>query len=303
MSKRRLRGSNPASLAGAPCRCSTLHSRAFELAGTTTARRLPDLSGSYGQARVASGDRRSARPAPRWSMCGVRWIMVLGAAVVALVALAFPGCETEPGRDHVLDELVAFAREPSGETWAEVPFADRVQLGLGDRLLETRPRTRYGTPPHGCSTSITSVAVSDRSRLLKRSPPTRGRSNTARGATEDARRRRARLRARSWACAGSASNHANRRAAFDGSPWTSSSTRAETFGRSRSTSGSLKGRFVRTWRADPGVLSPEGERPNSARLRGIRPVKRRGRDSNSRGTKPPRTVFELISASARSGQN
>jgi hypothetical protein len=64
--------------------------------------------------------------------------MVLGAAVVALVALAFPGCETEPGRDHVLDELVTFAREPSGEAWASVPFADRVQLGLGDRLLETR---------------------------------------------------------------------------------------------------------------------------------------------------------------------
>jgi hypothetical protein len=67
-------------------------------------------------------------------MCGVRWIMALGAAVVAL---AFPGCETEPDRDHVLDELVAFAREPSDETWASVPFANRVQLGLGDRL-ETR---------------------------------------------------------------------------------------------------------------------------------------------------------------------
>lgn len=61
--------------------------------------------------------------------------MVLGAAVVAL---AFPGCEPEPDRDHVLDELVAFAREPSDETWASVPGADRVQLGLGDRLLETR---------------------------------------------------------------------------------------------------------------------------------------------------------------------
>ena len=61
--------------------------------------------------------------------------MVLG---VAVVALAFPGCEPEPDRDHVLDELVAFAREPSDETWASVPVADRVQLGLGDWLVETR---------------------------------------------------------------------------------------------------------------------------------------------------------------------
>jgi hypothetical protein len=68
-------------------------------------------------------------------MCGVRWIMVLGAAVVAL---GFPGCETEPDSDHLLDELVAFARDPSDETWASVPLADRVQLGLGDRLLKTR---------------------------------------------------------------------------------------------------------------------------------------------------------------------
>lgn len=66
---------------------------------------------------------------------GVAWIMAL---VAAVVAVASPGCETETDGDDVLNRLVAFAREPSDETWASVPFADRVQLGLGDRLLKTR---------------------------------------------------------------------------------------------------------------------------------------------------------------------
>ena len=62
-------------------------------------------------------------------------VIALSAAVVAL---AFPGCEPEPDRDQVLlDDFVAFATDPSDETWASVPFADRVQLGLGERLLET----------------------------------------------------------------------------------------------------------------------------------------------------------------------
>lgn len=60
------------------------------------------------------------------------------ALAAAVLGLAFPGCETEPDRDELLNELVAFAREPSDETWASVPFADRVQLGLGNRLLKTR---------------------------------------------------------------------------------------------------------------------------------------------------------------------
>jgi hypothetical protein len=60
------------------------------------------------------------------------------ALVAAAVVVAFPGCEPETDGDGVLNGLVAFAREPSDETWASVPFADRVQLGLGDRLLKTR---------------------------------------------------------------------------------------------------------------------------------------------------------------------
>ena len=60
------------------------------------------------------------------------------ALVAAVVAVGFPGCEGETDGDDVLNGLVAFAREPSDETWASVPFADRVQLGLGDRLLKTR---------------------------------------------------------------------------------------------------------------------------------------------------------------------
>ena len=63
------------------------------------------------------------------------WTLALGAAVVAL---AFAGCETELDRDDLLNEFVAFAREPTDQTWTSVPFADRVQLGLGDRLLKTR---------------------------------------------------------------------------------------------------------------------------------------------------------------------
>lgn len=59
------------------------------------------------------------------------------ALVAAVVAGAFPGCEAETDSDDVLDGLVAFAREPNDATWASVPFADRVQLGLGDRLLNT----------------------------------------------------------------------------------------------------------------------------------------------------------------------
>ena len=54
-----------------------------------------------------------------------------------MIALAFPGCEAKTDGD-VRDALVAFARQPSDETWASVPFADRVRLGLGERLLRTR---------------------------------------------------------------------------------------------------------------------------------------------------------------------
>lgn len=60
------------------------------------------------------------------------------ALAAAVVAVGFPGCEAETDGDDVLNALVAFARQPSDETWASVPLADRVKLGLGDRLLRTR---------------------------------------------------------------------------------------------------------------------------------------------------------------------
>jgi hypothetical protein len=68
------------------------------------------------------------------------------ALIAAVVAAAFPGCQAESDSDDVLRGLVAFAREPSGETWASVPFADRVQLGLGDRLLKTRSAQELRDP-------------------------------------------------------------------------------------------------------------------------------------------------------------
>lgn len=63
----------------------------------------------------------------------MRWI----ALAAAVVAVGFPGCDRETEGDDVLKKLVAFAREPNDESWALVPFADRVQLGLGERLLKT----------------------------------------------------------------------------------------------------------------------------------------------------------------------
>src|SRR5215218_7574286 len=58
--------------------------------------------------------------------------------VAAVVAVGCSGCDKKTDREDVLDGLVAFAREPSDETWASVPFADHVQLGLGDRLLKAQ---------------------------------------------------------------------------------------------------------------------------------------------------------------------
>ena len=68
------------------------------------------------------------------------------ALAAAVVAVAFPGCEAETDGDDVLNALVAFARQPSDETWASVPFADRVKLGLADRLLKTRSAQELRDP-------------------------------------------------------------------------------------------------------------------------------------------------------------
>jgi hypothetical protein len=73
----------------------------------------------------------------------VTWILAL---VAAVVAVAVPGCEKETEGDDVLNGLVAFAREPSDKTWASVPFANRVQLGLGKRLLRTRSAQELRDP-------------------------------------------------------------------------------------------------------------------------------------------------------------
>ena len=69
---------------------------------------------------------------------------VLAAAVIGAVALA--ACERGDDDTEALDALVAFARAPSEETWSELPLADRVQLGLGDRLLERRPAAALRDP-------------------------------------------------------------------------------------------------------------------------------------------------------------
>jgi len=42
-----------------------------------------------------------------------------------------------PGR-NAMEALIAFARAPSDSTWAALPLADRVELGLGDTLRARR---------------------------------------------------------------------------------------------------------------------------------------------------------------------
>lgn len=68
------------------------------------------------------------------------------ALVTAVVAVGLPGCEAETEGDDVRDRLLAFAREPSDETWESLLFADRVRLGLGERLLETRTAQELRDP-------------------------------------------------------------------------------------------------------------------------------------------------------------
>jgi hypothetical protein len=160
------------------------------------------------------------------------------AVAAAVVAIAFPGCEAETDGEDVLNALVAFARQPSDETWASVPFADRVKLGLGDRLLRTRSAQELRDPAvwkldvdlfRGGVGPFSSLDV-----LASHEGPLEHREGRYRRCASPPARRRAGSRV----CAGSASSPARRRVAFDGSPWTCSSTRAETFGRSRSTTGS-----------------------------------------------------------------
>lgn len=43
-----------------------------------------------------------------------------------------------PADERLARDLIAFARAPSTTTFAALPLADRVSLGLGDRLLASR---------------------------------------------------------------------------------------------------------------------------------------------------------------------
>jgi hypothetical protein len=65
-------------------------------------------------------------------------------AAVALVALGVAACAG--GGDDDLDALVAFARQPSDETWSELPLADDVDLGLGHHLREVRAARELRDP-------------------------------------------------------------------------------------------------------------------------------------------------------------
>lgn len=70
------------------------------------------------------------------------------AAAVALVLVGLPACSggDADSRDETLDALVAFARTPSEETWAELPLSDDVELGLGHHLRERRASRELRDP-------------------------------------------------------------------------------------------------------------------------------------------------------------
>lgn len=59
-------------------------------------------------------------------------------ALATIAAIGVPACQQDDRDEETLDALVDFASDPSDETWSELQLADRVQLGLGDRLLERR---------------------------------------------------------------------------------------------------------------------------------------------------------------------
>jgi hypothetical protein len=68
-------------------------------------------------------------------------------AVGVLIAVALPACLHDDRDDDAgLDALVAFAREPSSETWSALPLADDVELGLGHHLRERRVASELRDP-------------------------------------------------------------------------------------------------------------------------------------------------------------
>lgn len=67
-------------------------------------------------------------------------------AVAVLIAVALPACRPDDGDDETLDALVAFARAPSDDTWAALPLADDIELGLGHHLRERRVASALRDP-------------------------------------------------------------------------------------------------------------------------------------------------------------
>ena len=60
--------------------------------------------------------------------------------VLALVALVLAGCsgDDEPAGEEAIEALIAFAREPSEETWSDVPLASHVDLRRGEEVRARR---------------------------------------------------------------------------------------------------------------------------------------------------------------------
>jgi hypothetical protein len=67
-------------------------------------------------------------------------------AAVALASFGLTACAGGDGGDDALDALVAFARQPSDETWSELRLADDVDLGLGHHLRERRAARELRDP-------------------------------------------------------------------------------------------------------------------------------------------------------------
>jgi hypothetical protein len=68
--------------------------------------------------------------------------------LLVLLALILSGCRDEPPdrRGEAMEALIAFARAPSDETWAAVPLAAHVDLGLGDTRRARRSRQALRDP-------------------------------------------------------------------------------------------------------------------------------------------------------------
>ncbi len=86
-------------------------------------------------------------------------VLATGLAFVALVGAlaacagrdsmsldAAPTAKPATNERRTLSALVRFAQSPSHVTWSALPLADRVQLGLGNRLVRTSSRHALRNP-------------------------------------------------------------------------------------------------------------------------------------------------------------